>query len=547
MQDYFALILWYLIIDEAITQKRTMPANIRARINIESIFLFLLLAGILFLGTTLRFYDLGGDSLWSDEALTALRSRSPRAIITRWQLAPLYSMTYFFSFLGTNDFIIRLPHALMGILSIALIYKVGRAFFGRDEALISAFLLAIAPLHIYHSRNARYYALMVLLSLLALLFLRKGLDQNKPKWYVAFILTSILNIYNHAFAFIIVGAQVTYAYLSWRWTISQKSLRTFFNFKTILPSKALLLIGVGFIVIVLNPKIWGHIIFKDHSNRMFNLELNADFFYTLLSRFGARSGLPFYVYLVLFGLGLIATWIFRREAFVLLITIFSFTLAMLQFLILVGPDHLFYFRYMTFLLPFYLLAVASGLGLISRGIFFLLGQITGIKEQKTRKAWATGLSVALTIAVFIPLTQTAIQTYYLDQIANYRTAVNFLAQHVLPGDAIAVPPFNADHKKGLRWYYEQNKDLKGRSALVGVDSFDKLDLLLNEHQCVWFIDIDPLAYGYQSDISGIKNRITKNFTEIKRLPNAVDGSKPEVKDELIIYSSCLNLTSYSEH
>lgn len=171
-----------------------------------------------FLGMGLRLYQLDADSLWLDEIVTATKAQLPLLSIPQTVAQTdtfpplLYMLTHLFMrFSGGSDFVVRMPAALLGSLSILLIYKVGSTLWTRMEGLVAAFLLAVNPWHIRYSQEARWYAMMVFLSLLSLIFLLKALQGNSRGHWVAFALVTSLALYNHYFAFLILPAQVLFA------------------------------------------------------------------------------------------------------------------------------------------------------------------------------------------------------------------------------------------------------------------------------------------------------------------------------------------------
>jgi 4-amino-4-deoxy-L-arabinose transferase-like glycosyltransferase len=71
----------------------------------------------------------------------------------------IYSTVPFISIFGLNDFSVRLPSAIFGVLTIYAIYLLSKELFKKNEgklfiALFSAFFLAISPWHIQFSRTA---------------------------------------------------------------------------------------------------------------------------------------------------------------------------------------------------------------------------------------------------------------------------------------------------------------------------------------------------------------------------------------------------------
>ncbi len=87
----------------------------------------------------------------------------------------------------------------------------GQTLWTRKEGLIGAFLLAVNAYHVWFSQVARYYALMVFLALLSLLFLVKALQKGRMGLWVAFVLCTVFSLYNHYFAFLFLPAEIIFA------------------------------------------------------------------------------------------------------------------------------------------------------------------------------------------------------------------------------------------------------------------------------------------------------------------------------------------------
>ncbi len=83
---------------------------------------------------------------------------------------------------GLNTFAVRLPSAILGIITVFAVYfLVNELFRRRDIALISSFLLAISPWHIQFSRVAFEANLGLALNVFGVLFFLKGL---KRPWFL---------------------------------------------------------------------------------------------------------------------------------------------------------------------------------------------------------------------------------------------------------------------------------------------------------------------------------------------------------------------------
>ena len=181
----------------------------------------ILLIFILILGSFLRIYKLGDESFWFDESAIMYVTRQNALdiimdIYTTTRLAPEYFETggtpplyyvlanYWTKLIGLNEFKLRLLSALFGIISIYMIFLIGKMVFDYRVGLVSAFILSINYMHIYYSQEARAYSLIILLTLLIVYFLLNALKQNKALYWIAYVSCSTMLIYTHYFGFFIL-------------------------------------------------------------------------------------------------------------------------------------------------------------------------------------------------------------------------------------------------------------------------------------------------------------------------------------------------------
>ncbi|NES82023.1 MAG: phospholipid carrier-dependent glycosyltransferase [Moorea sp. SIO2B7] len=85
----------------------------------------------------------------------------------------------FIKIFGLNEFGARFPAALIGILTIPILYYLAKEFFNQRVALIAALFLAISPWHIQFSRIAFRAIIFPLLFCISLIFFLKSLRQTK--------------------------------------------------------------------------------------------------------------------------------------------------------------------------------------------------------------------------------------------------------------------------------------------------------------------------------------------------------------------------------
>lgn len=127
--------------------------------------------GVIVLGILVRVWHLTAWDFWTDELHTITISRTGQySFGPTYITAPLNFILTAWSLriFGINELGARVVPFLAGILTVALVYPLGKAWVGRRAAAIGALLIAIAPWHVYWSQTARHFSLQALLILLAL-------------------------------------------------------------------------------------------------------------------------------------------------------------------------------------------------------------------------------------------------------------------------------------------------------------------------------------------------------------------------------------------
>ncbi|RME50542.1 MAG: phospholipid carrier-dependent glycosyltransferase, partial [Deltaproteobacteria bacterium] len=161
---------------------------------------------ILFLlALLLRGIDLGRDELWFDEAYTALVAASPATLFDEVENdagPPGYYlwMACWVRVFGDSEAALRLPSLLAGALTVPLLYRVGVAAGSGVAGCLAAFLLTISPLHVHYSREARVYALFLLVvtwALWAMLRLYRAPGRRQPWVVLALATLSALYLHNY--------------------------------------------------------------------------------------------------------------------------------------------------------------------------------------------------------------------------------------------------------------------------------------------------------------------------------------------------------------
>src|SRR4051794_2716501 len=139
---------------------------------------FWIVVGLVALGAALRFATLGVQSYHHDEIVTASRvlrvgfGHAMDAVGFSESAPPLYyALAWIWTQLtGTGPWGLRSLSALAGVATIPVAYLVGRELRGRRTGLLIAALVAVNPMLIWYSQEARAYALLVLFCALSLLY-----------------------------------------------------------------------------------------------------------------------------------------------------------------------------------------------------------------------------------------------------------------------------------------------------------------------------------------------------------------------------------------
>lgn len=143
---------------------------------------------VLMLAFLLRLVRLQSRSLWYDEAFAVLfAERGLRAILygtlTRvgGAAADVHPVVYYAALngwmrlVGTSPFAARMLSALVGTLTVAFLFDLGRRIFGARAGLVTAGLAVLSPFHVYYSQETRMYSAMALGGIASVWFLATSL------------------------------------------------------------------------------------------------------------------------------------------------------------------------------------------------------------------------------------------------------------------------------------------------------------------------------------------------------------------------------------
>lgn len=112
---------------------------------------------------------------------------------------------------GQSAFVLRFIPALLGVLTIPVMYFVGATLRDKNTGIIAAALMAFSPLHIVSSQEAWTYAPMLFFVALSLPFYIKALRTDDLRSWVIFGILGSLAFWTHFSAFVPVVLLLLFA------------------------------------------------------------------------------------------------------------------------------------------------------------------------------------------------------------------------------------------------------------------------------------------------------------------------------------------------
>jgi mannosyltransferase len=183
-------------------------------------FHLLLLAAITALAAALRLYKLGEWSFWIDEIFTINRAQSHftlETLLEQWWRPPLSVILTgaTLKMIGVSEWSARIVPAMIGIISVPIIYSPVKSLFGSRTALIASTLLAISPWHLFWSQNARFYTSMMIFYFLAAIAFFLYIERDRLKYLVYFLFFFFFALNERFNAMILIPALIAYLVLLW--------------------------------------------------------------------------------------------------------------------------------------------------------------------------------------------------------------------------------------------------------------------------------------------------------------------------------------------
>jgi mannosyltransferase len=165
------------------------------------------------LAAILRILYLTSKSFNLDEGLSLFLARMDFASFRHFVSSVEMNMVLYYALLrgwlhvGTGEFVVRLLSVIPAVATVPVVYAIGARLADRRVGQIAALLLAVQPMHVEFSQEARSYAWAVLLVSLSSLYFLRATELPSGGNLAAYSLTSALAVYAHVFAGLVLVSQ----------------------------------------------------------------------------------------------------------------------------------------------------------------------------------------------------------------------------------------------------------------------------------------------------------------------------------------------------
>lgn len=433
-----------------------------------------ILISLVVLGSLLRLYHLGFNSLWLDEISTYKYSIG--SFTEMWGMMATgtdYSPPLFFfmehfvlQVLGVSEWAIRLLPAIFSIATIPVMYLVGKEFKDKYVGLISAAIFTFSPFLIYYAQDARPYPVAMFFVTAMFLFYLKAEKSGDARDWAVFGALAALAFWTHYYTLFFTATLLGYTIL-----------RGIPDIKKILENIKETIVPVGVLLLLTSPLIIALVpvyMQRVASAPTYGIQ-GTGIVYETIKQMSYFSDIA----AMLFIVGWLITVVFlvfdfkEREKGTLLIWIMA-----VMFIISV------FMSYKLPMLPRYLIFLMIPFSLGISTAYCLLRNVIPATINPTK-------IVVVIIAVFAVIAV----PYYLGYYQSYskedwRGISTDLENLTIPGDTVVNVPLYIGFP--LDFYYNSSTDQTNETGVMGVDELDPIRK--NSSQSVYYI-LTPDIYA----------------------------------------------------
>lgn len=371
-----------------------------------------LLILILLGATFLRIYQLGFLSIWVDEYIHVLNAKKMLEGIPLVQKGNGVLLTLsiypFFKIFGVNDFMARFPSLIYGVLSIFVMFKIAKRLFNKEVAYLTIILLAVSQYHVFWSRIARNYAIISFFFPLMIYFfieffepIKESIKTNffkkidiSEKYLALFLLAFIFAFLSHPITFFVffgIGLYTLFVFISRSFKKETRNFKDKYAIMTYLFIIGSVMVFIpsfegvikGILGLFLPPKAINWIIPNAERLSMLTDTKKHEIFtmyYDVLK--------TDFAYLYLLGIiGFVVQFFINKKSAMLSLAFFAYLFLLMSYVYREPALP----RYILFIFPFFVMAIASSL-------YFIY--FKGLKKVLSEKLFNSNiLKVSLVLAL----------------------------------------------------------------------------------------------------------------------------------------------------
>ncbi len=410
----------------------------------------------------------------------------------------------------------RLPSVFISLLTIALIYRVGRDWSSPLTGLIAAGVLAISPVATLWGARVRMYTLAMCLIILLLYAASKAVGSTHARrWRVAALVIFIATFLTHPLTALVLPPLLVVIALWGVWHAKSwaRYLSSFQNIKVVMGWG--LAVGGALVGSTLFTSTW---LFPEYESldeaeisltsliTGFHISLNWENINKFLTGFVWENTFNFPLYIVAFGGGflLLLLWVIPqwRQAISSrlrwgLLSLFILSAGpLVEFLLII----IHYSRNDRYLAPFQPLVFLLA-GLVVEVAVQYLGKLKPLSFIAVREHWASTVLALAVVGVLGGVGRSEISKLFYGTPPAYEQALYFVKRQWRPGDVIVIPfPAASGVYLGRTDYLaaDVEGDIKvldtGNGTFVDrwwgaprIERGQQLQDVLQKHSRVWFV------------------------------------------------------------
>jgi len=185
-------------------------------------YVFVAIALALF--ASLALWNIADASIWFDEAFSAYIIQFNFLDIARYTATDVHPPFFYWVlkvwsfFFGTTELGLRSMSVFFGVVAAIFGYLFTKRQFGRRAAIIGIFILALSPLFLRYSQEARMYTLAATIVMAATYVLTRAVESGNRKLWILYGVLVSLGMWTHYFT-----ALAWIAHWVWRYITLRKS------------------------------------------------------------------------------------------------------------------------------------------------------------------------------------------------------------------------------------------------------------------------------------------------------------------------------------